>query len=169
MRATRLELMRDHVWAIYRSITGREPPEPPAPTSREVPSFDEVTRRFAALETAARANPAIAERVAPFSFAPPLDIIGTEREMVLELGVPGVERGDVEVRIQGPEVTVHGACPPRPSLEGQIYFHAEMARGPFQRVVRLPEPTSGSARIEVENGIVRIRLGRATKSPRPRA
>lgn len=169
MRATRLELMRDHVRAIHRSVTGQELPESSPPDEATAPTFDEVARRFAELESIARSNPAVAERVPPFSFAPPLDVIGTERELIFELGVPGVERIDIEVEATGGDLTVSGARGDRPTLDGRIYFHAEMARGPFRRVIRLPEATSGPPRVEVENGIIRIKLARATKAPLPRA
>jgi HSP20 family molecular chaperone IbpA len=166
MRAGRLELMRDHVRAIHRSVTGRELPDPTDPEDLRAPGYDEVMRRFAALEAMARTT-GFAERVAPFSFTPPLDVMGTEREIVIELGVPGIERGDVEVEMAERDLTIQGAR--NPTHDGKIYFHAEMARGPFRRVVRLPEPTSGAVRIETENGIVRIRLVRAARSPLPRA
>jgi HSP20 family protein len=183
MRATRLELMRDHVRAIHRSLTGAEPPEPRArdanagagaganATGDGAPalSFDDVARRFAELDALARAIPSVAERVPPFSFAPPLDVIGTERELVLELGVPGVERGDVEVDVAPGELIVTGARHTPATFDGRIYFHAEMPRGPFRRVIKLPESTSGPPRIEIENGIVRIKLSRAAQSPLPRA
>jgi HSP20 family molecular chaperone IbpA len=161
--------MHDHVRAIHRSLTGGEPPEPQARSEQTAPSFDDVARRFAELEEIARAIPSIAERVPPFSFAPPLDVIGTERELVFELGVPGVERGDVEVEQTRGALVVTGARHSPATLDGRIYFHAEMPRGPFRRVLQLPESTSGAPRVEVENGIVRIKLARAAKSPLPRA
>ncbi|HZS40591.1 MAG TPA: Hsp20/alpha crystallin family protein [Polyangia bacterium] len=169
MRTNMLELMRDHVRAIHRSVTGQELPEPSPFDEASAPTFDEVARRFAELESIARANPSVAERVPPFSFAPPLDVIGTERELIFELGVPGIERGDVEVEASGGDLIVSGARSGRLTLDGRIYFHAEMARGPFRRAVRLPEATSGPPRVEVENGIIRIKLARATKAPLPRA
>jgi len=170
MRSSRVELMLDHVRAIHRSVTGRELPEAqPSTEGTTPPTFDDVSRHFAELEAAARAIPRVAERVPPFSFAPPLDVIGTEREVVLELGVPGIERSDVEVEVARGEVIVAGARPAWAALDGRVYLHAEIARGPFRRVIRLDEPTSGPPRVEVENGIVRIKLARAARSPRPRA
>jgi len=170
MRLSRLELMYDHVRAIHRSLTGAEPPmAAPAGGDQKKPSFDDVARRFAELEAVARSIPSVAERVPPFSFAPPLDVIGTERELIFELGVPGVERADVEVEATGGELVVSGARHSPAALDGRVYFHAEMPRGPFRRVIAQPESTSGPPRVEVENGIVRIKLARAARSPLPRA
>jgi HSP20 family molecular chaperone IbpA len=169
MRARRLELMHDYVRAIHRGVAGGDPPEPSATVEEAPPTFEEVSRRFVELEAIARSRPTIAERIPPFSFAPPLDLIGTERELLVELGVPGVERGDVDVELQGDELTVAGARLPGAVLQGRVYFHAEIPRGPFRRTLRLPEPSSGAPRVEVENGIVRIRLTRANRSLLPRA
>ena len=102
MRPTSLELMHDHVRAIHRAVTGSDPPEPATPTAPTEPiTADRVANDFAALEALARSLPFVAERVPPFSFAPPLDLIGTERELVIELGVPGVDREGVDATLEG--------------------------------------------------------------------
>ena len=168
MRGTTFELMQDHVRAIHRALTGKDPPEPVA-TPVTPPTQDEVVEHFTALEALANSIPTIAERVPPFSFSPPLDVSGTDQELILELGVPGVERDDVIVEFEGDTVVVSGARSTASALDGRLYFHAELPRGPFRRVVRLPQSTSGPARVEVAQGIVRVRLTKATKSPLPRA
>jgi HSP20 family molecular chaperone IbpA len=169
MRGTTLAMMHDHVRAIHRAVTGSDPPEHAVPEGAPAPTADAVAQRFAELEGLARAIPAIAGRVAPFSFAPPVDVIGTEQEVVVELGVPGVDRGDVDVELSGDTLVVTGARSTQAALDGRIYFHAEMPRGPFRRVVSLPQATSGAPRVEVDQGIVRIRLAKASKAPLPRA
>jgi HSP20 family molecular chaperone IbpA len=169
MAATRLELMHDHIRAIHRAITGSDPPERPVPDEPSPPSLEQLARDFAELETLARALPFIAERVPPFSFAPPLDLIGTERETVVELGVPGIDRNGVEVELEGDRLIIWGARSIEMPFDGRIYFHAEMPRGPFRREVRLPYPVTGRPRVEVENGIVRVRISKPAKSPLPQA
>jgi HSP20 family molecular chaperone IbpA len=171
MLPSRLEMMRDHVRAIHRAVTGQDPPEVEAaeegPTEANGQS---VASRFAELEALARSIPLIAERVPPFSFSPPLDVIGTERELIFELGVPGIDKADVDVDVTDDNtLIVTGARSTHAALDGRIYFHAEMPRGPFRRQVRLPEPTSGAPRVEVDNGVIRIRLSKTIKSQRPRA
>jgi HSP20 family protein len=96
-------------------------------------------------------------------------VIVADRELILELGVPGVEREEIEVDVEGSTLTVSGARHIDVILNGRVYLHAEMARGPFLRTIRLPEPVSGAPRVEVQNGVIRIRLTKTTKSERPRA
>jgi HSP20 family molecular chaperone IbpA len=171
MPPSELELMLDHVRAIHRSVTGAELPQTEAETRGDspVPTFEDLTRRFSELEAMARSLPSVAERVPPFSFAPPLDVIGTERELWLELGAPGIDRADVEIKLDGGDLIVSGGRPSPTAIAGRVYFHAEMARGPFRRVIPLPEAISGPPRVEVDNGIIRIKLGRAVPAPLPRA
>ena len=168
MHGSRYALMLDHVRAIHRAVTGSDPP-PPALDPAPVPSVQAVERRFADLEAFARAIPLLAERVPPFSFAPPVDVLGTERELVIELGLPGVERSDVEVELHDGLLTVSGARVEGNGIDGRVYFHAEMPRGPFRRALRLPEPTHGAPRVEVDSGIVRVRLQRSARTSRPQA
>jgi HSP20 family protein len=170
MRGTNLEMMHDHVRAIHRAVTGVDPPEVALPSEGAAAiTIERVARHFAELEAMARALPPIAERVAPFSFRPPLDVIGTETEVIVELGISGISAGDVDVELSGNVLIVSGARSTGVALDGRIYFHAEMPRGPFRRDVRLPAPTSGQPRVEVDQGVVRIRLTKATKLPLPRA
>ena len=170
MRPTSLELMHDHVRAIHRAVTGSDPPEPATPTAPAEPiTADRVANDFAALEALARSLPFVAERVPPFSFAPPLDLIGTERELVIELGVPGVDREGVDATLEDDRLVVTGARSLTAALDGRIYLHAELPRGPFRREVRLPGIVVGRPRVEIENGIVRVRVAKQSKSPLPQA
>lgn len=169
MRPTHLELMHDHVRAIHRAITGNDPPEAAATPAAPPPTPEQVARDFAELESLARALPTVAERVPPFSFAPPLDVIGTERELIVELGVPGVEKDSVDVTLDDDRLVVTGARSTSAALDGRIYLHAELPRGPFRRELQLPTATTGRPRVEVDNGLVRVRIAKPSKSPLPQA
>ncbi|HEX6839716.1 MAG TPA: Hsp20/alpha crystallin family protein [Polyangia bacterium] len=171
MRPSNLELMHDHVRAIHRAVTGSDPPEPSTAGGGEhAPTFERVAGDFAELEALARALPTVAERVPPFSFAPPFDLIGTERELVVELGVPGVDRESVDATLDEDRLIVTGARSISAALDGRIYLHAELPRGPFRREVRLPGlVAAGRARVEVDNGIVRVRVAKPIKSSLPQA
>lgn len=176
MRPSNLELMHDHVRAIHRAITGSDPPQRATtePTSSSTstsspPTMAEVARAFADLESLARSLPVIAERVPPFSFAPPLDLIGTERELVVELGVAGVDRDSVDAVVDGDRLVVSGSRSADALFDGRIYLHAEIPRGPFRRELPLTTAVTGRPRVEVDNGIVRVRIAKASKSPLPQA
>lgn len=162
MDAATLQLMHDHVRAIYRAITGGDLPEPAEGGATQAPPAD-LDTRFARLEALARSVPGIAGRVAPFSFTPPLDVIETERELVLELALPGIDRKDVRVDQQGDALLVSGMRPADRGGEGRIYHHAEIPRGVFHRIIPLPYAV-GEPRVEAEHGLLRIRLPRRIKA-----
>jgi len=168
MHRTTLELMRTHVREIHQALTGKDLPEENAPAaapSEEI-SPDGVMRLFADLESAARTLPDVSERIPPFSFAPPIDLLENEKELVAEVAVPGVEKEDVEVEAKGDTLTINGV---RTGTEqnGYRFRHAEIARGPFHRVVRLPQPVTGEPRVQVQAGVIRVQLTKAPAGAHP--
>jgi len=173
MHASTFELMRDHVRAIYRALTGGDLPEglggERTETAETAPSPEEVSSRFMQLDALARTLPQVAERVPPFSFAPPLDAYGNDREIVVEVGVPGIEPGDVSVTLHAGTLVVEGSRDIEGLVNGQTYYRAEIPRGPFRRVLTLPQRTLGEPRVEVERGLIRVRLARPPKVAAARA
>jgi HSP20 family molecular chaperone IbpA len=161
MHPRTLELMEDQTRAIYRAVTGVDLPDPAPSTGPEV-QIEEVARRFADLEAMARTFPAVVERVPPFSFAPPFDALDEGRTLLIELAVPGLERGDVTVERTDDLLIVSGVRTGERASNGRTYLHAEIPRGPFHRVIRLPLSTTSEPRVEVDRGLIRIHL---TKVP----
>src|SRR5262249_14908913 len=98
----------------------------------------------------------VIERVPPFSFSPPLDALNDEHEVIIEVAVPGVDRKDVKVERTGELVVISGFRRGQRVTNGRTYFHAEIPRGPFHRVARLPLPMLGEPRIEVNQGLIEI-------------
>jgi HSP20 family molecular chaperone IbpA len=127
--------------------------------------MEEVARRFADLEALARTNPTVTERVPPFSFAPPLDAIDDGRELIVELAVAGIDRADVTVEHSGELLVVSGVRSGERAANGRTYLHAEIPRGPFHRVIQLPYPSTSEPRVEVDRGLIRIRLSKSKVRP----
>jgi HSP20 family molecular chaperone IbpA len=170
MPASTFQLMHDHVLSIYRALTGNDLPTPDAAAaSSERVSAETVAQRFSDLEGLARTIGAVAERVPPFSFAPLLDAFGSDRDLIVELDLPGIGRDEVAAELEGDTLVVHGSRSRGAVVNGHTYFHAEIPRGPFRRVVRLPHGVSGEPRVELDGGIVRIRLSRPSKASVPKA
>jgi HSP20 family molecular chaperone IbpA len=155
--------MLDQVRATYRALTGSDLPEAAEPRTAMPPGIDPVnvvTRNFTELEAWVRLSPSLSERVPPFSFTPPVDVYEWEKELVIELGAPGVEEADVRVERAGDTLVVSGVRR-NPRVDGRNYRRAELPRGPFRRVVNLPRELAGSQpRVEVQQGVVRVRLGK---------
>ncbi len=163
---TTFQLMQDHVRAIYRALTGSDLPDAHGQTGAPVgepPPAEMVARTFADLDAFARRVPAVAERVPPFSFAPPLDAWRTDRELVVEVAAPGVSREEVRVQLEGDTLLVEGSRSTEGIVNGRTWLHAEIPRGPFRRSIVLPVAVVGEPRVELDAGIVRIRLSQPAK------
>jgi HSP20 family molecular chaperone IbpA len=162
---TTVELMRDQVRAIYRALTGDEMPDPKDSGQPSEITMDEVARRFADLESMARRIPSVIEKVPPFSFAPPVDACDDGQDVVIEVAVPGVRQEDIEVARVGDMLTISGVRNGSQVSNGRNYFVAEIPRGPFHRALRLPYAVVSEPRVEVDGGIVRIRLAKTPAAP----
>lgn len=168
MDPTTFELMEEHVRDIYRAVTGDElpdefglEPEPATSGPGSSISVDELTMRFLDLESAARRIPKVAERVPPFSFSPPVDIMANDREVLIEVAAPGVQRKDVTVVCDGKNVSISGARGgEREGPRANHFLHAELPRGPFHRMVPLPFPVDTNPTVQVEHGLIRVCLPR---------
>jgi HSP20 family molecular chaperone IbpA len=162
---TTVEMMRDQVRAIYRALTGDEMPEPTEPGGSSELTMDEVARRFADLESMARRIPLVTEKVPPFSFAPPVDACDDGHDIVIEIAVPGVREEDIAVERAGSMLTISGIRHGTQIANGRNYFLAEIPRGPFHRALRLPYAVVSEPRVEVDGGILRIRLAKTPVAP----
>ena len=97
-------------------------------------------------------------RMQTVAFKPPLDVIADDDAVILELVVPGVDRSDVRVeRVEG-GLMVHGVRPDAGAGDRGAYHYAETPRGPFARAIPVPFALDGDPPVELERGVLRIRL-----------
>ena len=156
-----LEIMRDQVSTIYRAVTGTNLPEwEPSASEPEAP-LEEVTRSFAELEVLARTIPSLSERVPPFSFIPPLDALVDGEDLVIEVAVPGIERKDVTVECVDGMLVVSGIRRGHGGSDERTYSHGEIPCGPFYRTFRVPFPIDGEPAVDLQRGLLRVRLKRS--------
>jgi HSP20 family protein len=156
-----IDLMRNQARAIYQALTGTDLPEGEGegePPATEVP-VDEVARRFADLEAMARRIPTVKQRISSFSFAPPLDVRERDQDLVIEVAVPGIDRDDVAVEVHEDTLVISGVLRRR-EANGNSYLHTEIPTGAFYRVVKLPYPVKPEPRLELDRGLVVIRMSR---------
>ncbi len=161
------ELMRDHVRAIFSAVTGGELPQHPEfrgslPLPSGPEAIDLIGRRFAELDAYARLIPGVSTSVPPFSFAPQLDVIDRDRELIVEVAVPGATQENVSVEISGGVLVISGVRASE-SDDGRVFRHAEIPCGPFRRTVILPHDVPGETKqVRVKDGIIQITLPKAS-------
>ena len=74
----------------------------------------------------------------PGTWEPPVDILETEREVLLFFALPGVSIDQVEAVIDGADLVVAGTRALPPQLRTAIIHRIELPQGRFERRVRLP-------------------------------
>jgi HSP20 family protein len=158
MHPATIELMHEQVRTIYRAATGADLRSTEQSTPEQAPPDSEVERRFAELDTLARRNPAIGERVPPFSFTPLIDLIDDGSDLRVEIAAPGVEAADLEVESTEHELRIFGIRRGESFSNGRMYLHAEIPRGPFSRVIALPCAVDPQAHVDVQSGVIVICL-----------
>ncbi len=159
MHPATIEIMHEQVRTIYRAATGADLGAiEQVSTSEQAPADSEVERSFAELDALARRDPAIGERVPPFSFTPLVNLIDAGSDLIVEIAVSGVEGSDVHVEATENRLRVSGIRRGESVSNGRIYLHAEIPRGPFSRVLELPCAVDPEARVDVKSGVVLVGL-----------
>jgi HSP20 family protein len=152
-----IEIMRDQVCTIYRAVTGANMPTVEATDGEPEPPTEEVTRSFAELEAMARTSPALSDRVPPFSFTPQLDVFLDGEDLLIEAAVPGVDRKDVTVECAEGTIVIAGIRRGHHGSTERTYS-GEIPHGPFYRAVRAPILVGGEAVVDLDQGLLRVRL-----------
>jgi HSP20 family protein len=99
-------------------------------------------------------------------FTPRVDILETDKELMLFAEMPGVRPEDVNLRYENGELVLHGKVPPRPA--GRPMLLHEYEEGDFYRVFRIDESVDAT-KIEAEarNGVLTVHLPKV-EAVRPR-
>jgi HSP20 family protein len=82
----------------------------------------------------------------------PVDLYETEESIVLEMAVPGVRVEDLDISIEGRQLSTQGTLPEREG-EGRRYWLQNIPHGQFSRTITLP------VTVEVDNIEARVHDG----------
>jgi HSP20 family protein len=74
----------------------------------------------------------------PGTWEPPVDILETEREVLLFVALPGVSLDKVEAVIEGADLLIAGTRILPSQLRTAVIHRIELPQGRFERRVRLP-------------------------------
>lgn len=91
------------------------------------------------------------------------DLFEDERRVVVRLEVPGMDKNELDVEVEGDMLVVRGEKRfEREETEGR-YRVLQCAYGSFRRAVPLPAPVlSDQAKASYQNGVLRIELPKET-------
>src|SRR5229473_6436914 len=99
------------------------------------------------------------EALTTTSFAPPVDIYEDEHTITLKLEVPGIDEKDIDIRVEGNTLTVHGERKIEKEEKEENYRRVERQYGSFTRNFTLPT-TVDSEKVSAiyDKGVLKIAL-----------
>ena len=95
------------------------------------------------------------------AWEPPVDIIETEREVLIFVALPGVSLDKAEAVIDGADLVIAGTRVLPPQLRTAIIHRIELPQGRFERRVRLPTGRFRDVRRSAADGCLVITLRKA--------
>jgi len=105
------------------------------------------------------------EALTTTSFAPPVDIYEDEHNITLKLEVPGIDEKDIDVRIEGNTLTVHGERKIETDEKEENFRRVERQYGSFTRSFTLPSSVDlGQVSADYEKGVLNIKLAKKTEA-----
>ena len=94
----------------------------------------------------------------------PSDIYEEDRELIVQVEVPGLSTDDVDVRIEDNDLVVSGERPGFFRRRGATAYIAERQHGPFLRTYPLPRAVEARIiNVEVKNGVLEVILEKNTR------
>ena len=90
---------------------------------------------------------------------PPVNVFESEKEILVQCEVAGVEPEDLDVTITGETLTIKGGKKAIPDTEGVNFIRRERGSGDFTRTIVLPdEVDADKIDATLANGVMSIRL-----------
>jgi HSP20 family protein len=95
------------------------------------------------------------------TWEPPVDVLETEREVLVLVALPGVEPDQIETVIEGAQLVVTGHRVLPAELATAVIHRLELPQGRFERRIRLPAGRYEAVRRSSVHGCVLITLEKA--------
>jgi HSP20 family molecular chaperone IbpA len=92
------------------------------------------------------------------AWEPPIDMLETEREVLVLIALPGVNPDCVEAVLDANDLVVAGTRVLPPELRTAIIHRLELPQGRFERRLRLPEGRYSTVRRSAVDGCLLITL-----------
>ena len=105
------------------------------------------------------------ESLTSTAFAPPVDVYEDEHNITLKIEVPGIDEKDIDVRIEGNTLTVHGERKFEKEEKEENYRRVERQYGSFTRTFTLPNTVDhDSVQADYEKGVLKVKLAKKAEA-----
>lgn len=93
------------------------------------------------------------------TWAPAVDILETDNEIVLRADLPGIDPKDVDIQIHDGTLTLRGERQRESEVKQDNYHRVERVYGSFMRSFALPQTVeSDKAEAQYANGVLELKL-----------
>src|ERR1700719_3815099 len=105
------------------------------------------------------------EALTTTNYAPPVDIYEGEHNITLKIDVPGIDEKDIDVRIEGNTLTVHGERKIEKEEKEENFRRVERQYGQFTRSFTLPSSLdTGQVNANYDKGVLKINLAKKAEA-----
>jgi HSP20 family molecular chaperone IbpA len=94
----------------------------------------------------------------PIAWEPPVDVIETDRAVLVLVALPGVDLGEVKAIIDAGQLAISGTRPYPEEMRTAIIHRLELPQGRFERRVRLPPGRYDAIHRSASNGCLLVTL-----------
>ncbi len=96
---------------------------------------------------------------------PAINVKDNDKQVVVTAELPGVDKNDVQIDVNGDTLTIRGEKKEERSDRGENWWRRESSFGSFMRRIALPsEVDSGSTEAKMSNGVLEIRMPKVAGS-----
>lgn len=128
-------------------------------------SFDELHREMDRLFEDFFGRSAKRETLAERVWAPAVDVIDKKDKIVVKAELPGVEKKDVKVTVEGDVLTIRGERKAEEKVKDEDYYACELCYGSFSRSVYLPVKVDpAKIKAEFKDGILSVTVPKAKEA-----
>ncbi len=99
----------------------------------------------------------------------PVDIYETDKELVVEVGLPGLKPEDIRVVVEDDKLIIEGKKEEKKEVKEENYYRKEIKKGAFKKIIYLPYVVDeNKTRAKMEDGILKIVFPKEEKETKGR-
>ncbi len=105
------------------------------------------------------------ENITVPEWAPLVDIAEDEKEYLIKVELPEVQKEDVKVTVESGTLTISGERKAEKEQKGRKFHRVERFYGRFERSFSIPEDAeAGDVKAEFKDGVLRVHLTKSEKA-----
>lgn len=99
------------------------------------------------------------------TFVPHVDVVDTDKEIMVSAELPGMDEKDIEVSLMGESLTITGEKKEEKEEKGKDYYRSERSYGSFSRTIPLPADIDAEkVAASFKKGVLTIKLPKTKRA-----